>query len=95
MPPCEAQYLHTRLHIGIPKLHCQALLVSQWPDPCCCCRCSCRRRRRRANPYGEHYLDGVSLNPFEVLFVKVRRGCGVWERCGAVVWKAQRCSSAG
>lgn len=24
----------------------------------------------RANPYGEYYLDGVSLNPFEVLFVK-------------------------
>lgn len=29
----------------------------------------------RANPYGEHYLDGISLNPFEVLFVKARRSC--------------------
>ena len=29
-----------------------------------------------ANPYGEHYLDGVSLNPFEVLFVKARGGRG-------------------
>ncbi|KAI7836092.1 hypothetical protein COHA_010020 [Chlorella ohadii] len=27
---------------------------------------------KRANPYGEHYLDGISLNPFEVLFVKVK-----------------------
>lgn len=26
----------------------------------------------KSNPYGEHYLDGVSLNPFEVLFVKVK-----------------------
>ena len=26
----------------------------------------------RANPYGEHYLDGVSLNLFEVMFVKVK-----------------------
>lgn len=26
----------------------------------------------RANPYGEHYLDGISLNPFEVMFVKVK-----------------------
>lgn len=31
----------------------------------------------RANPYGEHYLDGISLNPFEVLFVKAR---AVWLR---------------
>ena len=30
---------------------------------------------RRANPYGEHYLDGLSLNPFEVLFVKVGQRC--------------------
>lgn len=27
---------------------------------------------KQANPYGENYLDGVSLNPFEVLFVKVK-----------------------
>lgn len=27
---------------------------------------------KQANPYGEFYLDGVSLNPFEVLFVKVK-----------------------
>ncbi|KAL4428545.1 hypothetical protein ABPG75_002634 [Micractinium tetrahymenae] len=27
---------------------------------------------KQANPYGEYYLDGVSLNPFEVLFVKVK-----------------------
>lgn len=32
----------------------------------------CRSDASRANPYGEFYLDGVSLNPFEVLFVKVR-----------------------
>lgn len=37
----------------------------------------CVRVHRRANPYGEFYLDGVSLNPFEVLFVKVRQGRGV------------------
>ncbi len=24
------------------------------------------------NPYGEHYYDGISLNPFEVLFVKTK-----------------------
>lgn len=34
------------------------------PDP--------SRPRRRANPYGEHYLDGISIDPFEVLFVKVK-----------------------
>ena len=27
---------------------------------------------RRVNPYGEHYYDGISLNPFEVLFVKTK-----------------------
>lgn len=27
---------------------------------------------KKANPYGEHYYDGISLNPFEVLFVKVK-----------------------
>lgn len=32
--------------------------------------------RCSANPYGEHYLDGVSLDPFEVMFVKV--GWGWW-----------------
>ena len=26
----------------------------------------------RVNPYGEHYYDGISLNPFEVLFVKTK-----------------------
>lgn len=24
------------------------------------------------NPYGEHYYDGVSLNPLEVMFVKTK-----------------------
>ncbi len=24
------------------------------------------------NPYGENYYDGISLNPFEVMFVKVK-----------------------
>ena len=27
---------------------------------------------RRVNPYGENYYDGISLNPFEVMFVKVK-----------------------
>lgn len=27
---------------------------------------------RRANPYGEYYNDGISLSPYEVLFVKVK-----------------------
>lgn len=27
---------------------------------------------KQANPYGEHYYDGISLNPFEVMFVKVK-----------------------
>lgn len=26
---------------------------------------------RRVNPYGESYYDGISLTPFEVMFVKV------------------------
>ena len=26
----------------------------------------------RVNPYGENYYDGISLNPFEVMFVKVK-----------------------
>ena len=28
-------------------------------------------RRPRVNPYGENYYDGISLTPFEVMFVKV------------------------
>ena len=31
-----------------------------------------RRFLRRVNPYGENYYDGISLNPFEVMFVKVK-----------------------
>ena len=27
---------------------------------------------QRVNPYGEYYNDGVSLNPYEVMFVKVK-----------------------
>ena len=27
---------------------------------------------QRLNPYGERYNDGVSLNPYEVMFVKVK-----------------------
>ncbi len=47
--------------------------------------------RCSANPYGEHYLDGISLNPFEVLFVKASLGavaqemtvgCPAWVRAG-------------
>ncbi|NBU65380.1 MAG: hypothetical protein EBS29_12910 [Chloroflexia bacterium] len=26
----------------------------------------------RVNPYGEHFYDGISLHPFEVMFVKVK-----------------------
>ena len=52
----------------------------------------------RANPYGEHYLDGISLNPFEVLFVKARRSCcitrpGLQLLAGSVAAVALRGSS--
>ena len=38
-------------------------MVVHLPYPCA---------RRRVNPYGENYYDGISLNPFEVMFVKVK-----------------------
>lgn len=26
----------------------------------------------RVNPYGENYYDGITIDPFEVMFVKVK-----------------------
>ena len=26
----------------------------------------------RVNPYGENYYDGITIDPFEVIFVKVK-----------------------
>ena len=31
----------------------------------------------RFSPYAEHHYDGLSLDPLEVVFVKVRAGCQI------------------
>lgn len=54
------------VRIGVLPLH--ELGISRWDDGMACCK----RGWRRLNPYAEYSYDGLSLNPLEVIFVKVK-----------------------
>ena len=82
--PLQALHHRLLLFLSAPATHPPTHAPPPPPPPPCL-------PPARANPYGEFYLDGVSLNPFEVLFVKVGGGAGA----GRVDCKENTCACRG